>query len=130
MGDEAEEFRHLTPEESKEKLSKIINKIDKNNDTFVDVDELTLWIKNTASRSATRRTEEFWKQSNPDNRAELSWDEYRAIQYGFLTDGHITDKDGRWIGEEDVDEETLKQFRGLEERDRRRWTVADRWRWK
>jgi len=126
LGDDADEFRYLSPEESKEKLSKIFEKIDKNNDTFVDVMELTNWIKNTANRSATRRTEEFWKQSNPDNRAELSWDEYRAIQYGFLTDGHITDTDGRWIGEEDVDAETLKQYKGLEQRDRRRWTVADR----
>jgi len=126
LGDEAEEFQHLTPEESKEKLGKIIYKIDMNNDTFVDVNELTVWIKDTANRSATRRTEEFWKQSNPDNRDELSWDEYRSIQYGFLTDGHITDKDGRWIEEDDVDEETLKQYKGLEVRDRRRWTVADR----
>jgi len=126
LGDDAEEFRHLSPEESKEKLAKIVNKIDINNDAFIDVNELTIWIKDTANRSSTRRTEEFWKQSNPENRAELSWDEYRAIQYGFLTDGHITDKDGRWIEEDDVDEETLKQYRGLEERDRRRWTVADR----
>ena len=28
--------------------------------------------------------------------------------------------------EEDVDPETLKQFKLLEDRDRRRWTVADR----
>ena len=35
-------------------------------------------------------------------------------------------QDGRWTGEDDVDPETLRQFRGLEERDRRRWTVADR----
>merc|ERR1719499_410934 len=126
LGDEAEEFRHLTPEESKERLGKIVEKIDANNDTFVDVSELTKWITDTANRSATRRTEEFWAQSNPENRPELSWDEYRAIQYGFLTDGHITDKDGRWIDEEDVDAETLRQYKALEERDRRRWTVADR----
>lgn len=126
LGDEAEEFRHLTPEESKEKLGLIVKKIDLNNDTFIDVEELTKWITDTANRSASRRTEEFWKQSNPENRVELSWDEYRAIQYGFLTDGHITDKDGRWVEEEDVDAETLRQYKALEERDRRRWTVADR----
>jgi len=126
LGDEAEEFRHLTPDESKERLGNIVDKIDANNDTYVDVNELTKWITETANRSATRRTEEFWAQSNPDNRTELSWDEYRAIQYGFLTDGHITDKDGRWIEEEDVDAETLRQYKGLEDRDRRRWTVADR----
>merc|ERR1719320_1119566 len=88
LGDEAEEFRHLTPDESKERLGNIVDKIDTNNDTYVDVNELTKWITETANRSATRRTEEFWAQSNPDNRTELSWDEYRAIQYGFLTDGH------------------------------------------
>ena len=65
-----------------------------------------MWISGTAERSAVRRTEEFWQQSNPAGRlacpillynctagrAQLAWDEYRAIQYGFLTDGHITDK--------------------------------------
>ena len=40
-----------------------------------------------------------------------------------LADWH---QDGRWTGEDDVDPETLRQFRGLEDRDRRRWTVADR----
>ena len=104
----------------------IVKKIDLNNDTLIDVEELTKWITDTANRSSSRRTEEFWKQSNPENRVELSWDEYRAIQYGFLTDGHITDKDGRWVEEDDVDAETLRQYKGLEERDRRRWTVADR----
>ena len=44
-----------------------------------------------------RRTEDFWLSSNPDGRPELSWDEYRAIQYGFLTDEHITDRERRWV---------------------------------
>ena len=73
-----------------------------------------------------RRTEEFWSSSNPEGKLELSWDEYRAIQYGFLTDEAIADKDRRWVMEEDVDQETLNQFLQLETRDRRRWTVADR----
>merc|ERR1711953_1298059 len=102
LGDEAEQFKSLTPEESKERLSKIVLKIDVDNDTLIDLEELTKWIKETQARSVLRRTEDFWLTSNPDMKAELSWDEYRAIQYGFLTDEHITDKD------------------------RRRWTVADR----
>merc|ERR1711953_144344 len=126
LGDEAEEFNNLTPEESKERLSKIVLKIDVDNDTLIDLEELTKWIKETQARSVLRRTEDFWLTSNPDMKAELSWDEYRAIQYGFLTDEHITDKDRRWIMEEDVDPDTLKQFKQLEDRDRRRWTVADR----
>ena len=86
---------------------------------------LSVHITLTHSITA-RRTEDFWLSSNPDGRPELSWDEYRAIQYGFLTDEHITDKGRRWILEEDVDPDTLNQFQQLEQRDRRRWTVADR----
>ena len=36
-------------------------------------------------KSILRRTELFWNRSNPEGRDELSWDEYRARQYGFLT---------------------------------------------
>ncbi len=36
-------------------------------------------------KSLLRRTELFWNRSNPEGREELSWDEYRARQYGFLT---------------------------------------------
>jgi len=126
LGEEADQFKTLTAEESKERLSKIVLKIDVNNDTLIDLEELTKWIKDTQARSVLRRTEDFWLTSNPDRKAELSWDEYRAIQYGFLTDEHITDKDRRWVMEEDVDPDTLRQFKLLEDRDRRRWTVADR----
>ena len=33
----------------------------------------------------------------------------------------------QYLEEDDVDSETLKIYRELEQRDRRRWTVADRW---
>ena len=125
LGDEVTEFKNLTPEESKNRLANIFHKIDSNNDTFIDGTELTKWIVDTQERSITRRTEEFWSSSNPEKKPELSWDEYRAIQYGFLTDEHISDKDRRWVMEDDVDPETLKQLRELELRDRRRWSVAD-----
>ena len=54
MGDEAKEFKNLTPSESKEKLSKIAIKIDKNGDNFIDVGELTNWIIETQNRSIVR----------------------------------------------------------------------------
>ena len=54
MGDEAEEFNNLTPEESKLKLSKIVKKIDVDNDTLIDPEELTIWIKETQKRSVLR----------------------------------------------------------------------------
>ena len=37
LGEEAEEFKDLTPEESKERLKPIVVKIDLNNDTFIGV---------------------------------------------------------------------------------------------
>lgn len=126
LGEEAIQFKNLTLEETLERLGQIVNRIDVNNDTLVDVVELTNWIKMTQQRSVFTRTDEYWMRSNPDKKEELSWDEYRAIQYGFLSDGHITDNQGRWVLEDDVDGETLALYKQLELRDRRRWTVADR----
>jgi len=126
LGDEAEQFASLSPEQARLKLSLVVDKIDRDNDTLVTEAELTWWIKETAQRSVERRTEEFWSRNNPGGEQEISWDKYRAIQYGFLTDSHIADEGGRWKGEEDVDAETLAIYKQLELRDRRRWTVADR----
>jgi len=126
LGDDADNFKKFTPEESKAKLGVIFNKIDDNNDTQVSEEELTIWIKETARRGVEKRTNDFWTSSNPEGKDELSWDEYRAIQYGFLTDGHITNTEGRWINEDDVGPETLKMYKELEQRDRKRWAVADR----
>ena len=95
MGDDADQFASLTPEEARVKLSLVVNKIDLDNDTLVTEGELTKWIKETAQRSVDRRTEEFWTRNNPGGEVEISWDKYRAIQYGFLTDSHIADESGR-----------------------------------
>ena len=54
LGDEADQFKSLTAEESKERLSKIVLKIDVDNDTLIDLDELTKWIKDTQARSVLR----------------------------------------------------------------------------
>jgi len=124
--EEAETFKHLTPEESKERLSGILEKIDENKDTLISVPELTKWIKKTGVESVQRRTALYWKRSNPEGNKELSWDEYRARQYGFLSDIREANSEGRWVKEDDVDQSTLQIYRSLELRDRRRWTVADR----
>ena len=54
LGDQVEEFKHLTPEESKLRLVKIVKKIDVDNDTLIGLDELTVWIKETQKRSVLR----------------------------------------------------------------------------
>ena len=40
-------FKSLTPEESKARLSKILEKVDINKDGLVSVEELRVWIKDT-----------------------------------------------------------------------------------
>ena len=97
LGDEAGQFASLSPEQARVKLGLVVDKIDRDNDTLVTEAELTRWIKETAQRSVERRTEEFWSRNNPGGEQEISWDKYRAIQYGFLTDSHIADEGGRWI---------------------------------
>lgn len=97
LGDEAEQFASLTHEQARVKLALVVDKIDQDNDTLVTEAELTKWIKETAQRSVDRRTEEFWTRNNPGGESEISWDKYRAIQYGFLTDSHITGEGGRWV---------------------------------
>ena len=47
LGDEAEVFKSLTPEESKARLGEILEKVDTNKDGFVSVEELRVWIKDT-----------------------------------------------------------------------------------
>ena len=54
LGDQVEEFKHLTPEESKRRLVKIVKKIDVDNDTLIGLEELTVWIKETQKRSVFR----------------------------------------------------------------------------
>ena len=47
-----------------------------------------MYLCTVGIRSVVERTDMFWYRSNPENKTQLSWDEYRARQYGFLT-GYI-----------------------------------------
>ena len=46
----------------------------------VSVKGILIQFQMTAEKSTLTRTDEFWMRSNPGNKEELSWDEYRAIQ--------------------------------------------------
>ena len=47
LGQQAEEFKTLTPEKSKVRLAAILERVDSNQDGLVSVEELRVWIKNT-----------------------------------------------------------------------------------
>lgn len=59
--EEAKTFDQLTPEESKERLGKIVSKIDGDKDGFVTVDELKDWIKFAQKRWIYEDVERQWK---------------------------------------------------------------------
>jgi len=47
--DDVEEYSHLSPEEAKERLRKLIVKSDVNGDGHIDMEELVKWILNSFS---------------------------------------------------------------------------------
>ena len=90
--DEAREFDHLTPEESRSRLAKIVDKIDSNEDGYVTLDEMRDWIRFTQQRYISEDVDRQWAQHNLENKETITWAEYRKLVYGFLDedveDGH------------------------------------------
>lgn len=56
------------------KYSVIVDKIDVNNDTFVDMAELKNWIEFTQRRYIEDDVNRQWAQHNPDNAPLLHWE--------------------------------------------------------
>jgi len=104
--EEARTFDDLSPEESKEKLGLIYEKIDFDKDGLVSEHELQEWIQKVQNRYTMEDTNRQWEDqelAKEDN--SLSWEAYRKHTYGYLED------------EEDYAE--------MLERDKRRWSKAD-----
>ncbi|KAG1649593.1 Calumenin-B [Nymphon striatum] len=117
LGDQAKTFDQLTPEESKERLSKIVDKIDVDGDKSVTTEELKNWIHKTQSRYIQEDVEKQWVSHAPENPDKVSWAEYRKLTYGFDSDEEA-DKD---VGSEDGS----YNYRDMMKRDKRRWDTAD-----
>jgi len=113
LGEEAHEFDDLSPEESQRRLAIIVDKIDSNSDGYVSVEELRNWIKFTQNRYVNEDVEKQWSIHKPESKETINWSEYREGVYGFLD-------------EEDAhDEEHGFSYKKMEERDHRRWKLAD-----
>uniref|UniRef100_A0A4D5RQ68 Reticulocalbin-3 n=1 Tax=Ixodes scapularis TaxID=6945 RepID=A0A4D5RQ68_IXOSC len=118
LGEEdAKTFEHLTPAESKDRLGKIVDKIDKDSDGYVTQEELENWIRFTQKRYIRDDVDKQWKVYNPQESNRISWAEYRNSTYGFEegSDGEDSDKD-----------EDGATFRDMARRDKRRWDRADK----
>jgi len=112
LGEDAHEFDDLDPEESKRRLGVIVDKIDSDGDGFVTLAEMRNWIKFTQDRYMSEDVEKQWAQHNHEGKGELGWEEYRQLVYGFMD-------------EEGADQEESASYKHMEDRDRRRWDMAD-----
>lgn len=111
LGDEANEFDDLTPEQSKEKLAIIFDKIDKDQDGFVSEKELQDWIVYVQSKYIDEDTQRQWSSNELDGEEgaqSLKWDTYKRNTYGFDNDAIEGDDYAKFI-----------------DRDKVRWDKAD-----
>ncbi|XP_078738474.1 calumenin-B-like [Lampetra fluviatilis] len=79
----ARELHSLSPQESKERLGKLVDRMDADGDGLVSEEELAAWIRVTQRRWLHEDAEQRWRDPNGDGR--LSWDEYRNATYGGLS---------------------------------------------
>lgn len=111
--DDAKEFDELSPEESKERLGKIYDKIDQNKDGFVEENELRDWIKHVQRRYAFSETDRQWKDFEKSlKKGLISWETYKKQNYD--------DDDDHEVDEEDEDSTS-----NMVKRDEKRWRKAD-----
>ncbi|XP_025900100.1 calumenin isoform X1 [Nothoprocta perdicaria] len=109
--DEAKTFDQLTPEESKERLGVIVDKIDTDKDGFVTEGELKAWIKKAQKKYVYDSVERQWQDFDLNQDGLISWDEYRNVTYGTYLD--------------DPDPDDGFNYKQMMVRDERRFHAAD-----
>lgn len=83
LGPEAEEFEHLTPEESKKRLRVIVTKlIDTNRDGLVSYEELSVWIEKQRKAFMYEDVDKRIKDEDKDGDREITWEEYKKGRFG------------------------------------------------
>ncbi|MBV97991.1 Calumenin, partial [Eschrichtius robustus] len=110
--EEAKTFDQLTPEESKERLGMIVDKIDADKDGFVTEGELKSWIKHAQKKYIYDNVENQWQEFDLNQDGLISWDEYRNVTYGTYLD--------------DPDPDDGFNYKQMMVRDERRFKMADK----
>lgn len=111
--DQVKYFENLSPEESKQRLGIIYDKIDQDGDGMVTSKELEEWIEYVQLRFIKRNVESQWVNYKGHENGSLRWGHYKEKTYGQLAD--------------ESDETVNKKFRFAShlKRDRKRWDKAD-----
>ncbi|XP_034046633.1 reticulocalbin-3 [Thalassophryne amazonica] len=113
--DEAKTFDQLTPEESKERLAKIVDRIDTDGDGYISHAELYSWIKHRQRRYIEENVDKHWKDYDTSKDGKIGWEEYKNVTYGYYLDDNEFD-----------DIEDKATYKSMLTRDERRFKAADR----
>lgn len=113
--DLAHSFDELSPTESKERLAKIVDKIDRDSDGFVTLDELKDWIDYSQKKYINDDVTRQWQANNPENLEKLPWENYRTMVYGFMDN----------MDQAELEEDDGTSYSDMLNRDKRRWDTAD-----
>ncbi|KAL3065348.1 hypothetical protein OYC64_015509 [Pagothenia borchgrevinki] len=113
--EEAKTFDQLSPEESKDKLGKIVDRIDSNVDGYITTAELKSWIKRVQKRYVYENVAKVWTDYDLNKDNKISWEEYKQATYGYYL-----------ANPEEFDESTDQfSFKKMLPRDERRFKTAD-----
>ncbi|KAI5620738.1 reticulocalbin-1, partial [Silurus asotus] len=113
--EEAKTFDQLSPEESRDRLSKIVDRIDGDADGFITPDELKLWIKRVQKRYVYENVAKIWRDYDLNKDNAIAWDEYKQATYGYYLANP----------EEFADSSDQFSFKKMLPRDERRFKAAD-----
>ncbi|XP_034396382.1 reticulocalbin-3 isoform X2 [Cyclopterus lumpus] len=112
--EEAKTFDQLTPEESKDKLAKIVDRIDMDKDGHVSHAELHYWIKHRQRRYIAENVNKHWKDYDQNQDGKIGWEEYKNTTYGYYLDEVF----------DDIEDKAT--YKSMLTRDERRFKTADR----
>lgn len=107
--EEAQKFKELTPEQSKERLSKMLPVIDKDADDQLSREELKAHIRFMQKRYVQKDVDRTWKNHEGDAKGSIPWQDYRKMVYG----------------PEEESNKLTKEYTDMMARDQRRWKAAD-----
>ncbi|XP_023151712.2 reticulocalbin-3 isoform X1 [Amphiprion ocellaris] len=112
--EEAKTFDQLSPEESKARLAKIVDRIDTDKDGYISHAELHYWIRHRQRRYIEENVNKHWHDYDKNQDDRIGWEEYKNTTYGY------------YLGEEFDDVEDKATYKSMLTRDERRFKAADR----
>lgn len=115
--EDAEEFKSLTPDESKDKLSKILNKVDRNRDKFINENELRNWIRSQHKNFIQKSSNKKWTKVNSNKDGLLTFEE--------LLENTIGEPETWSEAEKEANKEDYKTYVKMLERDKKKFKAAD-----